>query len=168
MPALKHQAELRRVSRKVKGIYDAIADCLRTPHSKISCSNSRGVRPNWRSWFHGHPCRPPACIQSCGARRQPTRCAQGSRSPLAGSRDLGERIERITVRGNGAGHDVELTGISWRFSPFPGCTFGKVVAGARSHLYRTQLRLPVSPGERARGCCGYGHAGKPSNSRSAF
>jgi hypothetical protein len=34
MHALEHQAELARVSRKVKGLYDAIADDLRTPGLK--------------------------------------------------------------------------------------------------------------------------------------
>jgi hypothetical protein len=34
MQVLEHQAELARVSQKVKGLYDAIADALRTPGLK--------------------------------------------------------------------------------------------------------------------------------------
>jgi hypothetical protein len=143
MHALENQAELARVSRKVKGLYDAIADGLRTPGLREQLLELERRQTELRNLIGEAP--PPA------PRLHP-KLAEVYRATVANlhaalndpaarteaAEILRGLIERITVCEDAQGHVIELTGDIVKLVTLPGGNVPapfessvKVVAGAR-------------------------------------
>jgi site-specific DNA recombinase len=123
--AVEHQAELARVTKKLKGLYDAIADGLRTPGLKDQLLRLEAHQAELNKLVESAP--PPA------PRLHP-KLAEFYRATVAdlhaALNDLGARteaaeilrglIERISVRDDLQGHMVELTGDIVKLITLPG------------------------------------------------
>jgi site-specific DNA recombinase len=141
MHALEHQAELARVSRKVNGLYNAIADGLRTPGLKDQLLELERRQDKLKELIAQTPPPAPrlhpklsevyrATVASLHAALNDPEARSEAAEILRGL------IERITVRENGAGHEVELTGDIVKLLTLPGGSIPdpfdssvKVVAG---------------------------------------
>jgi hypothetical protein len=138
-----HQAELTRTTKKLKGLYDAIADGLRTPGLKDQLLGLEARQAELTQLIESAP--PPA------PRLHP-KLAEVYRATVAdlhaalndpsarteAAEILRGLIERITVRADAQGHLVELTGdivklltLRGGSVPDPFQSSVKVVAGAR-------------------------------------
>jgi site-specific DNA recombinase len=158
---VEHQAELARVSRKLKGFYDAIADGLRTPGLKDQLLELEARQTQLKELIEQAP---PA------APRLHPKVAEVYRAIVAdlhaalsvpdarieAAEILRGLIERITVRHDTHGHVVELTGDIVKLLTLPGGDIPvpfdssvKVVAEARNRHYLLFNAIGLSSGSAA-------------------
>jgi site-specific DNA recombinase len=125
MHALEHQAELARVSRKVKGLYDAIADGLRTPGLKDQLLELERRQTELKELIAQAPSPAPHLHPKLSeVYRATVANLHGALNDPEARTEAAEilrgLIERITVRNNGDGHVVELTGDIVKLLTLPG------------------------------------------------
>src|SRR5262245_21311161 len=144
---VEHQSELARVSRKLKGLYDAIADGLRTPGLRDQLMELEARQARLRELIDQSS--PPAprlhpklaeVYRAIVADLHVARNKPDARPEAA--EILRGLIERITIRNDPDGHVVELTGDIVKLLTLPGGSIPvpfdssvKVVAGARNSAY---------------------------------
>ena len=153
MHAIEHQAELARVTKKLKGLYDAIADGLRTPGLRDQLLELEAHQSKLNKLVESAPLPAPrlhpklaevyratvadlhSALNDPAARTEATEILRGL-------------IERITVRDDPDGYVIELTGDIVNLLTLPGGNIPapfessvKVVAGARISRHRTSVRM---------------------------
>jgi site-specific DNA recombinase len=153
--AFEQQAELARVSKKVAGLYDAIADGLRTPRLQDQLLELEGRQTQLKELIARAPAPAP---------RLHPKLAEVYRATVAdlhtalndpdarteAAEILRGLIERITVRDDPNGHVVELTGDIVKLLTLPGGSIPgpfdssvKVVAGARFGRKHTPIEFTM-------------------------
>jgi hypothetical protein len=139
----EHQAELARIGKKLKGLYDAIADGLRTPGLKDQLLELEARQAALTQLIAAAPPPAPRLHPQLAAvyRATVANLAAALNEPAAraeAAEILRGLIERIEVRTDAQGHVIELTGDIVKLVTLPGgrvpAAFEssvKVVAGAR-------------------------------------
>jgi hypothetical protein len=149
----RHQRERAQIARKLEGLYDAVADGLRTPGLKERLEEIERRLAQLDTAL-ATPAPSPLRIHPNIAqvyRKKLTELSAALKEPnirapaIEAIRSL---IERVTISDGAAGATLELEGAITAMidlaQPFAGKvdhSSVKVVAGTRSHLYRTSVRL---------------------------
>ena len=141
-----NEQELLRVSKKLRGLYDAIADGLRSPGLQNELLALEGRQTQLRKAADAMPSPAPRFHPKLAElyRKQVTELHAALNDPEArteAAEILRTLVERITLRSDASGHTVVLTGDIVKLLALPGgrvpASFEssvKVVAGARNHL----------------------------------
>ena len=141
MHAVEHQAELARVTKKLKGLYDAIADGLRTPGLKDQLLELEARQTQLKELIGQAPPPVPRLHPKLAEVYRATvadlHAALNDPDARTEAADiLRGLIERITVRDDPHGHVIELTGDIVKLLTLPGGSIPvpfdssvKVVAG---------------------------------------
>ncbi len=150
------QAELGRVTKKLGGLYDAIADGLRTPglrgqllaleeHQRALCQQVEAL-PAPEPRLH------PKLAEVYRSTVKDLHAALNDSEARVEAADiLRGLVERVTVRADADGHVIELTGDIVKLVTLPGgsvpnpfASSVKVVAGARTGRYRQSTTFAAS------------------------
>ena len=140
------EQELSRVSRKLRGLDEAIADGLRSPGLQDELLGLERRQVELKAAIEAAPLPAPRFHPKLADvyRRKVTDLHSALSDPEArteAAEILRTLVERVTVRSDGEGHVVVLTGDIVKLLALPGgqvpASFDssvKVVAGARNHL----------------------------------